>query len=941
MQEGMEVPQSEVNKPLLDKPVVCLLLDSEPIAPFSPQGGLSPEEVRMRAHLRPVFTPLLITDKDLSYHAFENLELVDSYGPFRVYRPEGMIYEPARTYKDRESFRDSRKNLANWCHLPEMDTPLTTKAQEEVEGKMDEAQSPGTEVTLPLSEARILRNQLASLLDQEIIDRVAVTPNLVQYPQALLEGLSAVSLHLSLPGVHGTLQNFSAHNIEPLKSFAAKEVVRLGKLGNDHPEDVFESVAGIEGFDIVLEMLKSQSDLLIETKNILSHKGVMIPFEKFEGEPSYSPNAFLEIRDGELVVKSKGNEYQFPLPAKHGTSEVCFKGGLARIVAKIALGEDISGELPVHDVDLVVFGKGESSLKEIADKYKTNVRDIERLEDGSYEKYCATRDSTFNEVLVNSKGVFISFNALSSMYQGYTQTADDNTSESLFNKHTFSVYKPDLVTGKEKTSDQFVYVGKERFPSPVALSRMFKLLVDGKCDGVVVPEGIRKTDVGIYWLVMARKILAEEDPMIKEAKMERMLTLAKFVDSPFYTGLPDNQKHDPEAFLERIKKAYPNFDMEGSLSDKDMVLWIVQKLRNQIIRAYMNSVGQSEEKGLQRKLEVSDLDLEVITLPPMEAYGVENQEKKAMDSQEKRKIQKTREVIGIFNNFSIEPSEELKQAEQNIRATIAEVYKDTDLTPKDLGRVYYIPANKREEFLRNLKEAGYSAGAEVSGASFAVYDTKLACIFLDEKEHALNIQLSLFEEMYHNSGLKIVGKRGARVGYSVSRFTEEGVRFTTLLEEGMAGLEWKYYKDQQIAAQSETGRQLKQGIDMAKASHFIKDDGAVEILRMGMAEVSSDFLTFIPNSEALGGLTHIFSPSSHAGELLNTIVNKCGREEMIGLMRQARRGDVTSMREVAKRIDHQFGQGTYGLLLKTSADNEVEIERLKMEFSEQQKQEAL
>lgn len=895
--------KAEIGEHLLDKPVLCLLLNPEPVVPFRPNEGLSPEEVKIRANLRPMFTPLLITDQSLSSYAFEEVEPVDYFGPFKVYRPKGNVYasgfEPTDTYKNRESFRDRRKNLANWCHVPEMDTPLTTEAQEEVERETDEARVPEVKATLHPNEAKTLRGQLAGLLDKEVIHRVETAPSLVQYPAALAEGLTAVATRLSMSGIHSTLQDFSAHNIEPLKAFAAKEVARLEKLGNDHPEDVFESVVGIEGFDMVLEMLKSQSKLLIETKAKLSHKGVMIPFEKFEGEPSYSPNASLEIKDGKLVIKSHDNEYQFPLPAKYGGSEICFKGGLARIVAKIALGEDVSGELPVHDVDLVVFGRGEMPLKEIAIIYKTNTRDVEILKDSSYEKYCATRDSTFNEVLVSPKGVFISFNALSSMYQGYTQTADDNTSESLFNKHIFSVYKPDLVTGKETATEQFVYVGKERFPAPVAISRMFKLLVDGKCDGIVVPEGIRKTDVGIYWLVIARKIQAEKDLTVKEAKMERMLTLAKFVDSPFYTSLSGDQRHDPEAFLEKLKEAYPNFDMEGNLSDKDTILWIAQKLRNQIIRAYMNSVGQSEERSLQ----------------------------------EKRKAQKTREVIGIFNNFSTEPSVELKQVEQDIRTTITDAYKDTNLPPTDIGRVYYIPAEKRKAFLKALKEAGYSAGAEVSGASFAVYDTKLSCIFLDENEPLLKTQLLLFEELYHASGLKIAGKRGARMGYSVSRFTNEGIMPTTLLEEGMAGLEWKYYKDQQIAAQSEMGQQLEQGINMARRSHFIKDDGTIEILRKGIVAVAADFITLIPDENALGGLTSVSSPSSHAGELLNIIVNKCGKEDMVSLMRQARRGDVSAMREVAKRIDHTFGRGSYGLLIKTSAGDEKEIEKLKTTFT--------
>jgi len=946
MVEVTEIPQekqadlikkSEIDRPLLDKPVLCLLLDPQPLEPFSPEKGQSPKEVRLRSRLRPRFTPFLITDQDLSNWAFEDVDLVDFYGPFRVYRPKGNIYHPATTYGDRESFRKRRENLVNWCHLPEMDSPLTTETQDKngENGEVaDEAEPSEVKTTLHPKEAGILRKQLSQLLDQELIVRVEASASLVECPEALLQGLTNVVAELSLLGTHSSLQEFSAQNLDRLKVFTAKEVARLEKLGNEHPEDILESIVGIEGFDIVIEMIKSQSKLLTEPKGALSHKGVMIPFTRFEGKPSYSPNASLEIRKEELVIKSDGKEYKFPLPARHGASEICYKGGLARVLAKIALGEDISGELPVHDVDLVVFGKSGLPLKEVAEKYLTNARDIERLEEGSYESYCATRDSAFNEVLVNPDGVFISFNALSSMYQGFTQTAGDDTSESLFNKHFFSVYKPDLITGKERAYEKFVYVGKERFPSPVTLSRMFKLLIDGKCNGVVVPEGVTKTDPGIYWLVMARKILSEEDPAIREVKMERMLTLAEFVESPFYKSLSGKEKDSPEAFLESLKETYPDFDMGESLSDKDTILWVVQKLRNQIIRAFMRSVGYPDEKSLQKKLEPSDLDLKVITLPPLEAYGIVNVNQKEIDREEQIRTRRIREARNRFESAAIKPSHQQQQTEKRMREFISRTYGTTGST-EDLGKMYYIPIDRRQEFLQAFENNDYKVDHAMQGGSFYVSGELFSFIILDDGCDPIRSEQIFFEEFYHASGKELVHNfELMRKGYSVAVIQKEwwGER-TDLLEEGMAGLEWVEYKREEITQNTEVGKQIRRAINLGKEAGLVDDYGNVQFEVGNTAlQIPMDFVTFIFDKTTPEGVKYVFSPSSLVASLLDVIIKNCGGREMLELMRTARQGDVATLREVSRRIEKTFGRGSYGRLLKTSANNLLEIEKMKKEF---------
>lgn len=925
--------ETEVGKPLLDKPVLCLFFTS-PVEQYSKERGLSPEEIRLRTRLQPVFVPLLITDRDLKNYAFENLQLVDYFGPFKVYQPEGTIYNPETEYKDRESFRTRRRNLTNWCHVPEMDLPITTQPQEETE---EEILPMETKTHLSLSEAITLKKQLSQVLDQELVTRLESCADLAEYPQALLTGLTNIQSNLSSAETHKNLKEFSQDNLEPLRDFTAREVSRLEKVGQVSSDDAVESMAGFEDFDDIREILKAQSRLLAETKTQLGHEGVLIPFEKFVGTPSYSPDAYLEIQENSLVIISGGKEYKYLLPTKDEKLEICYKGGLARIVAKIALGEDISRELPPHDADVVVLSKGKLPLKKMALEWNTSPEDIEQIEETNYQGYCATRDSSSNEVLVTSQGVFISFNALSSMYQELTQAADDNTSDTLFNRHIFSVYRPDLITGEQTASEQFYYVGKERFPSPVALSRMYQLLIDGKCHGIVVPQGIKKTDIGSYWLVMARKILSEKDPQVKQAKMERMLAVANFVESPFYTSLPEDKKANPEVFLEKLKKKYPDFDMEGQ-DDKKHILWIIRKLRNQIIRTFMRSVGYPEEKGLQKKLESGDLDLKIITLPPMEAYGISSQLEKERDSAKKKEIQRTREVISIFDSFSVEPDQEIKDIEQEMRDEIIENDKQDNLPSLNLGKLFYIPISKKTEFIKRLASTGLSVSLQADGKSFNIYETPLSFIFMDNQKDPLETRRAIFEELYHASGITLYTKtsQGARRlkrrGYIVLRLQEGKTSATTLFEEAMAGLEWVNYKRKQMALKTEVGEKLTENITIARQRRLIIQEDTFNLFLGGkLIELPLDFVDFI--QEPSGNIKCISSASSHAASLLETIINTCEKDKMWPLLKRARTGDIDSLREIAKTIDQTFGPGKYGLLLKTSADNIQEIQRLKATFA--------
>lgn len=918
--------ESRPAKPLLDKPVICLLLDPQPLEPFSPAQGQTPEEMKLRAGLRPMYTPLLITDRDTKYEAFEDVELIDYFGPFRVYRPKGTIYSPGSTYQDRSSFRERRINLVNWCHLPEMDKPLLSQVVDE------ETILPVPTIKettpIPLNEALTLRSQLAQLLDEDLVIPIQQATTVGECPEALYYGLYHL-VNWSTQDTHPRLYEFSQTHIKPLFEFTEKEKDRIKALGNGHDIETIESLAGLEGYEAILDLIESQSRLLVDRNVEYSHKGVLIPFAKFTGDPSYSPNATVNIVGSDFIVSSGGQEYRFPLPEKGKTWETAYKGGVARMLAKIALGEDVSAETPLHDVDVVLFGKGGPTKGELAQKHNAHVQDIERIAEGGYEHFCATRDNTLNEVLVTKDGVFLSYNALSSYYQGLAQTADDNRSESLFNQHIFSVYRPDLVSGKHETVDQVVYVGKERFPTPVALARMMKLLVDGKCDGIAVPEGIRKIDPGIYWCIMTKKILGEADPQVREAKLDRMLALARTVDSRFYRELPQTHKHDPSAFINRLKAEYPDFQWEGEMNNKDTVSWFVHRLRNQILNSFMRSVGHPQERRLQKKLGPEDLDMEIITLPPMEAYGIKDIRREEQSIKEQIRIRAIRDARARMENAAVKQSDQIVQVEKRIRNFILKAYGGSN-KPEVQEKIYYVPIQKRQALLQSFANDDYIVDYRWRGAHFYVYGDLFSFAFLDERQDPIITEQVIFEELYHSSGKRTVTKEGlARQGYSVERTGKDFFTRTSLLEEGLAGLEWVAYKKKNIAEDTVIGKYMKRASKQARKRGYINSDGNVQ-LQIGDTSmlVPADFVTFTSDKVE----PRIFSTSASAASLLHIVIQKCGGDEMVALLRSARQGDITSLREVAKRIHSTFGSGSYASFLKIPADDVVGIERLRMAF---------
>ncbi|PIT97295.1 hypothetical protein COT77_02240 [Candidatus Berkelbacteria bacterium CG10_big_fil_rev_8_21_14_0_10_41_12] len=433
---------------------------------------------------------------------------------------------------------------------------------------------------------------------------------------------------------------------------------------------------------------------------------------------------------------------------------------------------------------------------------------------------------------------------------------------------------------------------------------------------------------------MARKILSEEDPAIREVKMERMLTLAEFVESPFYKSLSGKEKDSPEAFLESLKETYPDFDMGESLSDKDTILWVVQKLRNQIIRAFMRSVGYPDEKSLQKKLEPSDLDLKVITLPPLEAYGIVNVNQKEIDREEQIRTRRIREARNRFESAAIKPSHQQQQTEKRMREFISRTYGTTGST-EDLGKMYYIPIDRRQEFLQAFENNDYKVDHAMQGGSFYVSGELFSFIILDDGCDPIRSEQIFFEEFYHASGKELVHNfELMRKGYSVAVIQKEwwGER-TDLLEEGMAGLEWVEYKREEITQNTEVGKQIRRAINLGKEAGLVDDYGNVQFEVGNTAlQIPMDFVTFIFDKTTPEGVKYVFSPSSLVASLLDVIIKNCGGREMLELMRTARQGDVATLREVSRRIEKTFGRGSYGRLLKTSANNLLEIEKMKKEF---------
>lgn len=107
---------------------------------------------------------------------------------------------------------------------------------------------------------------------------------------------------------------------------------------------------------------------------------------------------------------------------------------------------------------------------------------------------------------------------------------------------------------------------------------MLKFVAEGKAIQFEIPRANTQVDVGIYWLILARKFFAKQQA-------------PELMDRLFYLAQQLGQVHDGERnmfdILQRVHKDFPFFDIESKALDRvGVARWLTEKLLKQISKLY-------------------------------------------------------------------------------------------------------------------------------------------------------------------------------------------------------------------------------------------------------------------------------------------------------------------------------------------------------------------
>ncbi|KKR73079.1 MAG: hypothetical protein UU16_C0031G0001, partial [Candidatus Woesebacteria bacterium GW2011_GWA2_40_7] len=725
------------------------------------------------------------------------------------------------------------------------------------------------------SEREKIKTYYETALTEKFLAGLHGVESVADYPKTMLKGLVAV--RNGVYAIEGDEAN------DPKKIFCQKyispliEYLEYRLATADRSELAVESLIN---YDFVLNIMHFQSDILVGPQKEANHEGILIPITEFQGAQSGSTTIFLS--DKKLTIHSKMGTFEYPLPERNVNGEVAIKGGLARVVAKILFNLSADAELPLSDLDLVTFGKidHEFELNVLKDKYGVDPKDVERINSTGptgYTLYLGDRDQTLNEVLFTKDGLVISLNALASYLQESSQVSADPV-RNIFGTHVINIGANYLLEGAGPVD--FFYVRETRFPTPRALSRMYMSLISGKVDTLVIPRGSLKMDVGIYWLVLARKLLKIENIEKKDNLLKRMLELADQVDSPYYAAMHD--KDNPLEFVEKVKSMAPGgseFDMDGGdLGEKETLDWLAGRLVKQIMGKVSKFVGYDSVKSFEKKLKPEDLDAIQVLLPRPESYPdfVEDPVKK--DEHEVFLIDRTKAFYEAFDEAM--PGVEIikKQAqdflEQNVPLGVD--YKGCEL--------YIVSEADADRFFR----AGVRIGEldpEYEPKGLYRANTNIAfAILKNDQKFVLDDLDRLFEELFHSTGRHFIEFNGEK-------------RFVRAFQNSFD------YDNPDVKVR---GRFLEEALSSITYYNFLYKERFI-----GQADSPMSYL-------------------NAAGLPLRMLIEKTGTKKhgLYDNLMLARIGDQKAEDEAKKVIDGKFGVGFFDYLMTLNPNDVVELTKL-------------
>lgn len=254
-------------------------------------------------------------------------------------------------------------------------------------------------------------------------------------------------------------------------------------------------------------------------------------------------------------MQLNGETIMIPFPRKG----VLYKGGVARIMAKLFTDSSLDGETSRSDIDIIVK-KGERPIEEILKDYRASITDTEIVDEIDEGRILATRDIDMNSVLVSENSLLLTEAARKACQTRIIHPLLPKERE-LFGRSTFRIGDIDLTRS-------------------VLLYRLVRTVVDNKADAFEIKRAETKVPLGIYWLILARNYLKRAD---RVQKIERLYEIAKEMNQA-------EEAQNPIEWLEKLHQKYPDFDFESSgLSKQEYARWMFGKFLKLVAQKYKHA----------------------------------------------------------------------------------------------------------------------------------------------------------------------------------------------------------------------------------------------------------------------------------------------------------------------------------------------------------------
>lgn len=283
-----------------------------------------------------------------------------------------------------------------------------------------------------------------------------------------------------------------------------------------------------------------------------------------------------------LQVRHGGKEAFLPLPT---SSTILHKGGTPRVLLKLWMNADpslIAAELPPNDIDVIVAGPRETWQDE-ALRLGADLEGIEQVADiDELQELFMGRDVDLNQCFLGASGLVFSERAARAAQSGAIEVSARNR----------------VLYGSEAMRVEGRYLLKAR-----GLMRVMKFVAEGKATSFEVSALNTKVDLGVYWLLLARKFM-------KKANGPELLLRLQELTERMRLERAQGSIID---VLDRVHEQFPFFEFaDTALSPTDVARWLAKKAMKEVDKHFrihgrvpQRPLFSDEELALEGMVQVS------------------------------------------------------------------------------------------------------------------------------------------------------------------------------------------------------------------------------------------------------------------------------------------------------------------------------------------------